>query len=86
MDFPRPNATYFGPLKSLLRAPGPLWGWSSPLLSWLLVLLAASCLAKAALDAQKPPASILGGIFLPKTMIVGLFFVASRASVFDKFF
>ena len=53
----------------------------------LLVLLAASCLAKAAPDAKKmPPGSILGGIFLPRTMIIGLLLVASRASVFDALF
>ena len=86
MDFARPNANPFGPLKSFLRAPGPLLGWSSPLLHCLKVLLAASGLAKAAPDAKKmPPGSILGGIFLLRTMIVGFFFVASRAAVFDMF-
>ena len=72
--------------KSLLRALGQLLGWSPPVLSGLRVLLAASCLAKAAPEAKKkPPGSILGRIFLPRMMIVGLFFVASRASVFDTF-
>ena len=87
MHFSHSNAASLGPLKSYLRAPGPLLGWSSPLLHCLKVLLAASGLAKAAPDAKKmPPGSILGGIFLLKTMIVGFFFVASRASVVDTFF
>ena len=74
----------------LLALSWPLPGCSRPLLgrTWagLVVLLAASCLAQAAPDATKrPPGSILGGIFLPQTMIIGLLLVASRASVSMRF-